>query len=172
MEIFSELDMRLSVVPRWVVVPTLQNQSVAEHCFNVERIARRIAQQWFDIRDTERLDRISQLALHHDDDEAVTGDIPSPAKHILSEEWLDSRARLWYNAPSPLRDIVKLADLMEMYRFLVMEVLMGNRYVDDYLAETLNKMSEMYPDPEITTNIYDWSRQLGKMRGTTIGTTA
>jgi len=171
-EIFGELDMRLSVVPRWVVVPTLQNQSVAEHCFNVERIARRIAEHWFNIRDTERLDRISQLALHHDDDEAITGDIPSPAKHILSEEWLDNRARLWYNAPSPLQGIVKLADLMEMYRFLVMEVLMGNRYVDDYLAGILNKMADAYPEPEIHTKVLDWSRQLGKMRGTTIGTTA
>src|SRR4029453_14249195 len=145
-EIFSELDLRLSVVPRWTVVPTLQNHTVAEHCFNVERIARRIAEHWFGIRDTDRLDRISQLALHHDDDEAITGDIPSPAKSVLSEDWIDSRSRLWYNAPSPLRDIVKLADLMEMYRFLVMEVMMGNRYIDGYLAELMNKTKDMFPE--------------------------
>jgi hypothetical protein len=142
---------------------------VAEHCFNVERIARRVAEQWFSIRDTERLDRISQLALHHDDDEALTGDIPSPAKHILSEEWLDSRARLWYNASSPLRDIVKLADYMEMFRFLALEVTMGNRYVDGYLAEILDKVVKEYPD--MAELWMEWAMSMRKMRGTTRGAT-
>jgi 5'-deoxynucleotidase YfbR-like HD superfamily hydrolase len=169
-EIFSELDLRLSVVPRWVVIPTLQNQTVAEHCFNVERIARRIAEQWFSIRDTERLDRVSQLALHHDDDEAITGDIPSPAKAILSEDWLDSRARLWYNAPSPIRDIVKLADLMEMFRFLALEITMGNRYVDDYMAEIMNKALKEYPG--LATQWTEWALSMRKMRGTTRGATS
>jgi len=167
--IFSELDMRLSVVPRWVVVPTIQKQSVAEHCFNVERIARQIAQQWFNIRDTDRLDRISQLALHHDDDEAITGDIPSPAKTILSEKYLDNRARLWYNAHGSLGLIVKLADLMEMYRFLVMETMLGNQYIDEYLTELLNKVRNVYPDQY--KRWLQWSDEICAMRGTTIDPT-
>lgn len=169
-EIFSEMDARLSMVPRWTVVPTLQNQTVAEHCFNVERIARRIAEQWFHVRDTDRLDRISQIALHHDDDEAITGDIPSPAKAILSEDWIDSRSRLWYNASSPLRDIVKLADLMEMYRFLILEFAMGNRYIENYAMEIRTKTIEMFPG--MKNEWLDWAHHIAKMRGTTRGATS
>jgi 5'-deoxynucleotidase YfbR-like HD superfamily hydrolase len=85
-DVFAELDSRLSVVTRWVVVNTIKDQSVAEHCFNVERIALRIAMQWFRISRVETLYFISQVALHHDDDESITGDIPGPSKHILSEK--------------------------------------------------------------------------------------
>jgi hypothetical protein len=167
--IFDELDARMSWVPRWVVVPTLQKQSVAEHCFNVERIARRIAEQWFGIRDTERLDRISQLALHHDDDEAVTGDIPSPAKTILSEEYLDERSRVWYNAGSSLRDIIKLADLMEMCWFLTMDRLMGNQFIDDYLISARTSVKNYAARFNIGTKQFavEWMDGIAQMRGTT-----
>src|SRR5262245_21166955 len=127
-EVFDELDQRLGIVPRWVILRTIQKQSVAEHCFNVERIATQIALLWFG--ETERVTLISQLALHHDDDEAITGDIPTPAKARLMEEIIDDRDTPWYTLTSDRdKKIVKLADMMEAWWFLAMEYKMGNSYV-------------------------------------------
>lgn len=171
--IFTEMDTRLSVITRWVVVNTIKKQSVAEHCFNVERIARRIAMQWFGIQDAKTLDTISQIALHHDDDEAVTGDIPSPAKNVLSEAYLDAHRDLWYNAPSPEREIVKLADKMEAYIFLSMETALGNSYIQDYRNEIaqkiINWISEGGFDDRIRAVIVDWLAKIRQMRGRTHG---
>ena len=132
--IFSELDDRLSTVKRWQILRTIRIQSVAEHCFNVQRIAVRIAQQWFNIEDNNRLFYISQYALHHDDEEAITGDIPSPAKKYVVvaniEKGIDWGLSPWYTgAIGDVKNIVKLADLMEAYRFLQMELSAGNYYV-------------------------------------------
>jgi hypothetical protein len=165
--IFGELDARLSMVQRWVVVNTIKKQSVAEHCFNVERIARRIAMEWFGIHNKEDLDEISQIALHHDDDEAIYGDVPSPVKHILSETYLDSRRRLWYNADGPLVHIVKLADKMEAYQFLTMESKLGNTYISEYLAEVQHKALRFSDTLAMRTKLIGWLKQIDKIKGTT-----
>ena len=130
MAIFDELDQRLSIVPRWVVLRTIQRQSVAEHCFNVERIAVQIAMEWFRIANVKELHEISQLALHHDDEEAITGDIPSPAKEPKSEAEIEEDLKFVAYA------IVKLADIMEAYWFLRMEIAMGNQYVAEHAFQT------------------------------------
>lgn len=166
-EIFGELDIRLSVVPRWVVIPTIRKQSVAEHCFNVERIARRIAIQWFEIP-PEKIDMVSQMALHHDDDEAITGDIASPAKVILSEKYLDYVSGLWYNnADPPLRRIVKLADLMEMHVFLRMEIKLGNQYVREFSYDVYNRMVDLAQEfgKPIQDHINIWAGAVSDMEG-------
>ena len=128
--IFDELDQRLSIVPRWVILRTIQKQSVAEHAFNVERIATAISNEWFHITNVNDLYSISQLALHHDDEEALTGDIPSTAK---KENHLDKDRGPWYN-------VVKLADLMEAFWFLSMEYQMGNQYIHAHLSTTETKL--------------------------------
>ena len=129
--IFHELSQRLSVVPRWTIVRTIQKQSVAEHCFNVARIAEEVAVRWFNINPQSEIMRdILTYALHHDDDEAITGDIPSPAKYRLREEYLDASHSPWYHVSEDARRIVKLADLMEAYWFLMMERRLGNQYCE------------------------------------------
>src|SRR5262245_55974581 len=99
----SELDDRLSTIKRWSIVRTITTQSVAEHCFNVQRICMKLA-PLFGITDRihDWMD-LSQAALHHDDEEAITGDIPGTAKPYMSFEGiLDINGRAWYNNASPL----------------------------------------------------------------------
>jgi 5'-deoxynucleotidase YfbR-like HD superfamily hydrolase len=136
--IFDELEQRLSVVPRWTILHTIQKQSVAEHCFNVERIALTIAEEWFNITDKLILFSISQLALHHDDEEALTGDIPATAKKYIKVDMLP----MYTNYTSEDYDIVKLADLMEAWWFLNQEFKMGNGYMLPHRARCREKAVE------------------------------
>jgi len=134
-EIFTDFDKRLGIIPRWTIVHTIQKQSVAEHCFNVERIATRIAKLWFDVDDAEGLYAISQWALHHDDLEAVTGDIQSPVKPLFDETAAEKLyPELPIRHPSPMvKDIVKLADIMEWVVFALYEQQLGNKFIDDFV---------------------------------------
>lgn len=162
--IFHELDYRLSVVPRWVILNTIQKQSVAEHCFNVERIARRIAVDWFDIGQLETLDEISQWALNHDNEEAFVGDIPGPNKHMIKEEYLDRHHAAWYSEDSPIYQIVKLADMLEAYWFLAMEIAMGNRYVcqhrDSMMQEMLNFAESNWQTIDVGKMVEEWAKEV------------
>ena len=157
-DIFCELDQRLSLVPRWVILRTIQKQSVAEHCFNVQRIAIKLAPH-FGIVDMDEMFALSQAALHHDDDEAVTGDIPSPAKPYFHarEKGIDVGARPWYtDAEDHIKAIVKLADLLEAYHFLAIEWHMGNFYVRNHrTAIRRHIMMYIHQHPEWTGEITD-----------------
>lgn len=133
--IFGELDHRLSVVKRWGILLTIQTQSVAEHCFNTERIARRIAIDWFMIRDSDTLNVISQWALHHDDEEALSGDLPSMVKPYF--DTFGFRLGYGLEAAKPhetVVQIVKLADKMEGFHFLCMERALGNTYSSEHFT--------------------------------------
>lgn len=151
---FGELDLRLGIVPRWVILPMIQKQCVATHCFLVERIARHIAVEIFGITEKLHLDEISQWALHHDDEEALIGDIPTPGKRHVSID-----RRILPQAPSYPHHlhIVKIADLMETFFFIVRDIKLGNGYVlthahriseqlRDYIRETVT-------DPEQTEKL-------------------
>lgn len=127
---FGELDWRMSNIKRWCILPTHQQQSVAEHCFNVERIARFLATEVFGVTSKELLHDISQWALHHDDEESLIGDIPTTGKRYVQIAAIIC-------PPEPedhdIVRIVKLADLMEAYFFLIREAKMGNKYIGKHL---------------------------------------
>lgn len=124
---------RLSVVPRWVVVPTIQKQNVAEHTFHVVQTARWLlphvlpgAQKvWPDWRL-----QVTERALDHDELEAATGDNPSPTKPRSSYFGLDK-----------VDVIVKMADIMEALAFIREEQLMGNGRVEAVAADLRSRFS-------------------------------
>ena len=107
---------RLSVVPRWVVIPTIQRQNVAEHSFHVAWVY-----VWICKRLNKPIDGPGMWeALTHDGDEGATGDFPSPSKGMPDpSNYTDTKL------------MIKLADSLEMMLFIHEEKVMGNSRLQD-----------------------------------------
>lgn len=130
---------RLSFVPRWGVLPTIRGQSVAEHCFHVARTTLWLF-QFADpniVKPHNHLDAL-ELALRHDDEEAATGDHPSPRKELKHPTEMGNT-----------EIIVKVADILEGMAFLHEETYMGNRHgvkeAKAYMLEKLNIYWKEFP---------------------------
>lgn len=142
----TDLEDRLSVIPRWVLVRTIQKQSVAEHSFRVAIIADRLAQRAFGITDLSKLYMIYRCAREHDLVEALSGDIASPVKPYFNERELENDNKNLFAGGVPseyaadIKQIVKLADLIEMSQFLYMEKCLGNLYINNVFDEVNAKM--------------------------------
>lgn len=96
---------RLSFVPRWVIVPTVHKQNVAEHTFHTVQLCRWLLARHASGGDGKFVLEVLEDALDHDEREAAEGDIPSPRKTRLE----------------PLNQkevILKCADLLEALAFL------------------------------------------------------
>lgn len=103
--------LRASHTMRWTIVNTAVPQSVAEHSFNVTMIARAIAKVLF-VPDAN----ITRIALQHDLDEVILGDIPSPAKKRgMRPPSLDAKNQ---HGSTQENAIVKAADWIEAYNFI------------------------------------------------------
>jgi 5'-deoxynucleotidase len=77
---------RLRFIRRWSLMRNAMPESVAEHSFQVALLARAlctVGRQVFG-RDVP-LERVVTLALFHDAEEVITGDIPTPVKHHNAE---------------------------------------------------------------------------------------
>lgn len=167
MDIFGDLDHRLSVVKRWGILHTVQEQSVAEHQFNVARIALRIAISWFDMQDKNELYLILRWALEHDDLEALTGDLPSMVKPYFDEaaaakDHIDLTGGE-LPVPQEVRNIVKLADKMEGMYFLAMEMALGNQYCEKHYYEEfsiINRYARHTFTTPIAMMVDDWLNDL------------
>jgi len=108
---------RLSFVPRWVVVPTIRHQNVAEHCFHVGALANWLMKRHARFDDPYFRGLVLTACLEHDLDEAVTGDHPGPTKDGTRKK------------PEELTDVeivVKTADKLEAVLFCLEETQMGN----------------------------------------------
>lgn len=167
-EPFTEFDHRISIVPRWSIIHTIQAQNLATHCFNVERIAVKIARGWFEIDDQKMLFQISQWALHHDDEEVLTGDITSIVKDFFATDELKEHAGwAFFQFPwddfSQVKLVVKLADKLEWYYFLSVERALGNGYITDLLFHIRGEIGDYVRKKcslEIQYKAVDWMHRL------------
>lgn len=108
-------------VIRWNMVPTLRQQSLAEHTFMVALIAEHISNEL-----GLGANKTIHMALYHDLEEVMTGDIPSPTKAKLKEAGVNfgsagpfNQLGYWDEGALP-RDIaiVKAADYIADIIFL------------------------------------------------------
>ena len=143
---------RLRLIQRWVLMRSAIPESVGEHSFQVALLTHglcTIAREVFG-KDIDA-GRAVILALFHDAEEVVTGDIPAPVKHhnpgmlrsvreieaLASDELLGMVPEILRGAYRPLIDQrerdpalmrwVKAADALDAYLKCAMELAVGNR---------------------------------------------
>tara|TARA_Y100000034_G_scaffold113659_1_gene148917 strand:+ start:354 stop:842 length:489 start_codon:yes stop_codon:yes gene_type:complete len=98
----------LSHVPRWCIVDTIKEQSVAEHSFNVACLIIEFKKY------IKVPDGLIERAILHDVDEAQTGDIPSPYKEKKAG-FAAKKVNLEEEYP---KGVLVLADKLEAYIFI------------------------------------------------------
>lgn len=125
--------MRLQSIKRWTIIETARPQSVAEHSFNVLWITLALLEKAQMANSVQS--EVLLAILLHDASEALTGDMPTPAKAIVREYgdadiWkriehtIAPRSvcgvRIGNNLSSfgKIMRIAKLADTLEAHRFL------------------------------------------------------
>lgn len=123
-------------IKRWHIFPVIQQQTVAEHSWNVARILLAICP------DADR-DLVLE-ALFNDTGEIATGDPPTTLKQrdpVLRDMYsrMEHGARiamvLPWGLPPPRKlvneetRILKMADMIEMMEYAASEIMLGNRHM-------------------------------------------
>lgn len=146
---------KLSNVKRWGTIQTLQHQSVAEHSYNVTAYVAGICKAMG--TPSSHMGPILVWALSHDLEEAITNDIPTPAKKRLkgSIDFFQMKAvgedNFWPIDTDEMDEtdfqIVKLADLLDAAVFLQRETQLGNNMMEDlrnrYATEVYNMAAKV-----------------------------
>lgn len=134
----------LSFIPRWGILRRVRDQSVAEHSYYVATYVMLLGGRMGLHNDI--INEAIKLALTHDIEEIITGDIPAPAKKYLDPEGnkvLSLKSRAYSTLEIRHRGVVnpvsvylvKLADLMDGLAYLATEIQMGNGSVSVVLQE-------------------------------------
>lgn len=136
----------LQHVPRWSIIRTIRQQSVAEHSYYVALYATFIS-QFLEMRIKDQM-YVTQLALVHDFDEMMTGDLPTPYKANIKAMYLG--AEKYTSASTSMQlsiinteptnrkyceEVVKVADLFEAKMYLVDELSMGNTTIQRLIED-------------------------------------
>lgn len=152
---FSRYLRVLAHVPRWVVVPVIRRQNVAEHSFFVAHyVAELLDHPVFKNKHSDWKYAAMRYAVMHDRSEARTGDFPGPIKRMMQDPV--RRMRLEEKAeaslgPAPYKDdlirrVVKAADTIEEYFYLCSEQQMGSRVVEVLIFEGMDRMARALRD--------------------------
>ena len=136
---------RLNVIKRFTGRSTTNHDDVAGHTLRVIMIANRLAEEF----PHSGLDKslIMEMAMVHDIEESLFGDVPSRFKHYLkdykesaktaieSEELLPYHLKIAYNMLQTKcleADVVKMADNLDGFIFVTKERSRGNREIDSW----------------------------------------
>lgn len=150
-----------SVVPRWSIVWTQTRDVLSNHSFFVTLYAEQIARliRW----DGDRA-RLMVMAITHDLDELVTGDIVGPAKREIidtdkAQAYIDKNMlqRLPYVVQqdadfrsldlrmyAEAKKIVKAADRMDALLYLVVERRLGNTVIAPRIPECYDSLCQAW----------------------------
>jgi 5'-deoxynucleotidase YfbR-like HD superfamily hydrolase len=153
-------------VRRYHTWPVLHVQTVAEH-------SARVATLYVEIFGLPRAEVLYYI-LHHDSGEFTAGDPPFPVKknfpdlkkgHDCAEAW--GLSRLGVLLPDLAvweKHRVKVADLLEMHEFGVVELTMGNQYADPIVRDTLFaalKVAHETLEPDAAQAVRRWTQTNG-----------
>lgn len=153
---------------RFHTKPLLHKQDIAQHSFNCVFLAMELCQG---VEDVDK-DKIIRYLLTHDLAEVETGDASGKAKkdHPKLKQVLDEIEEEWYNKnlPSYFKDcrkltekekyICKMADLLEGLTTALIEVNLGNKYLEsavDDLKRTLMVRGIETKDDHVHDNYLD-----------------
>lgn len=132
-------------VKRYHTIPTIGNQSVAEHSFHVCMIL-------LDLLQGEVSNELLKAALYHDLPEIETGDIPATTKWRCKEigEQLNVLESLFENSHGlktvlthSERQALKFADMYELVLYCIDQLELGNRNMKVVAKRGLNYLTEM-----------------------------
>lgn len=166
--IFNIRERDLAFVPRWTITRNIRSRNVAEHSFFVALWALRIA-EYAEMELKEQL-YLVRLALVHDVEEVITGDIPSPFKSALNSYTkiaVDKLDHQLFERPSDftneyaiqitVANILKFCDHLEAAMVIAEERSMGNKTLEGVFHELLDKMKDSVDklpfDDRIRSNI-------------------
>ena len=158
---------RMKFITRWGLMRNTNSESIQEHSLQVSMIAHALAlikNSYFG--GSVNPERIAVLAMYHDSNETITGDLPTPIKYYnpsisnaykdlenISKEKLltmlpnqladDYRRILFFDETSDEGKIVKAADRISAYIKCLEEEKAGNTEFKKAAVATLKKINEM-----------------------------
>lgn len=125
----------LSFVPRWQIAPRFRTQNVAEHSFFVALYTMQLVEKYEWAWPVATQLAAVRCALQHDIAEARTGDMPGPVKRAIVDqgrlvEYEEDQLGVMQMIPEVFTGevlaLVKVADLIDEYFHVAMEISMGN----------------------------------------------
>lgn len=164
-DVFSDTRMAGAVV-RYHTWPTHQQQTVADHCWNIQRI-------FLELWPHELSPKMVKFIVYHDAAELVTGDLPFPIKFrypalrpILDEAERDITQKMGVMLPELTEDEklrFKICEYIEMMEFGMVEVLMGNRYGAPIVEDTRAFIDELTPKLRDNEQVSVWGYVIARM---------
>ena len=136
---------RLSFVPRWVVVPMVRRQNVAEHSYHVAMLCNALLDHHERCDDVSFRHSVLVGALDHDCEEARSGDHPSPSKDGTRPKASDL---------CEIDIVIKVADKIEAALYCHEDMELGNKAVSRIMDDAI-KRGESYWE------FFKWQERLG-----------
>ena len=176
---FFSLMSRMKYINRWGLMRNTRSENIQEHSLQVALIAHfltLIQNEYFE--GTVDANRVAVIAMFHDCDEIITGDLPTPIKYfntsirdayrevensakkkllsMLPEEFQEPYGNLlYYEEDEAIRKLVKAADTISAHIKCIEELSMGNTEFEQAATATMRKLEAMNM-PEVDIFIRDY----------------